>query len=104
MYLVSKKEPEREDILERLGIEHLFSSVFFVDDKEKAIKSIVATATQPVYVIGDYLFQDIRYGNRAGAKTVWFKRGRFADLEPEQKEDIPWRTISELKDFWSVIG
>jgi FMN phosphatase YigB (HAD superfamily) len=59
--------------------------------------------TGPVYVVGDYLHNEIRMGNKLGAKTIWFKQGRFSTLEPETEQDIPWKTITDMKQLHELI-
>lgn len=98
LHLVSKREAGRDDALQRLGIAHFFRSTSFVDDKEECMRELIANANDTVYVIGDYLHNEIRIGNRHGAKTIWLKHGKFASLTPESDEDHPWRTVSHLQE------
>ena len=102
LHLVSKREADREATLARLGIGKYFDSVQFVEEKQDALKALIEAAETPVYVIGDHLHSEIRLGNRLGARTIWLKRGRFADLRPEGPDDMPWRTISHLGELLEV--
>ncbi len=99
LHLISRKEKDRDGTLDRLGIREFFASVSFVEDKHEALRLRIGSSTGPVYVIGDHLHTEIRFGNRYGAKTVWLKRGRFSHLLPETDEDIPWRTIGSLEEL-----
>ena len=103
MHLVSKLEVGREDALESLGVAEFFTTKSFVEDKETAMRALVTDATGPVYVVGDYLHNEIRIGNQLGTKTVWLKRGRFSNLQPETEHDIPWRTIEDLKHLPKLL-
>jgi len=99
LHLISRKEGDRDETLERLGIKGFFTSVSFVEDKHEALRQRIASSEGPVYIVGDHLHTEIRFGNRYGAKTVWLKRGRFSNLLPETDEDIPWRTIGSLMEL-----
>ncbi len=105
--LVSRKEPGREDILKRFDIEKFFGNISFVPQKtEQVFKDIAqqqGADPKYTYVIGDYLHEEIRLGNRLGMRTIWLKQGRFAYLAPESAHDVPWKTISELKELSKII-
>ncbi len=103
LYLVSRLEPGREDILASLGLEDFFERVSFVHDKEAAIGESMRGSNGVVYVVGDHLHDEIRAGNRHGAKTIWLRRGKFAELKPESLMDVPWRTIEHLGDVLSSL-
>lgn len=103
MHLVSKLEPGREEALDALGIRDYFVSIAFVEDKEDAMRAIVESVAEPVYVIGDHLHNEIRIGNKLGARTVWLARGKFAGLRPEEEHDVPWRTIKHFKELPSIF-
>jgi len=103
LHLVSRLEPGRSERLRDLGIEDYFESAHFVEDKEESIRTLIGSSTEEVYVVGDYLHQEILYGNRYGAKTVWLKRGHLAHMVPESSEGEPWRTISELPELLEIV-
>lgn len=103
LYLVSKREAGRTKALEELEISEFFTDICFVDTKEAAIEKIIREAADTTYVIGDYLHNEIRIGNRLGARTIWFQRGKFAHLTPETRHDIPWRTVQTLDDVPVLI-
>jgi predicted HAD superfamily phosphohydrolase YqeG len=100
LVLVSKKEEGRENRLAQLGIEPFFREILFVEEKsEQLFKAIRARYPgQFCYVLGDYLYQEIRAGNLAGAATIQFKSGKFADCKPEDLSDIPDVIVERLED------
>ncbi len=98
VHLISRKEEGREDLLQTFGIASYFNSVTFTEDKEPAMEKLIKAHPVPVYVVGDHLHNEVRLGNRYGARTIWLRRGRFKDLEPETHEDVPWQTIAELTE------
>lgn len=104
LYLVSRLEPGREAALSDLGIDGYFKEAKFVNDKREALKEIISASPSPTYVIGDYLHDEIRAGNELGAKTIWLKRGRFADLIPKNKDEEPWHTIDDLMEVLELIA
>lgn len=103
LYLVSKFEAGREAALDELGIARYFEAASFVDDKRNAFEKIIRASAAPVFVIGDHLHGEIRIGNSLGAKTIWLRRGRFAHLTPEEKDDEPWRVIDDLMQAEELI-
>lgn len=103
LHLVSKLEPGRDDALDALGIRQYFESVAFVPEKEEAMHRIAESAAGTVFVVGDHLHNEIRIGNRLGARTVWVKQGKFASLQPEGEHDEPWRTASSMREVPALI-
>lgn len=100
LILVSRKEEGRSTRLSELGIEHFFSEILFVEEKtEQVFRAIRARyPSQFCYVLGDYLYQEIRAGNLACAVTIHFKQGKFAECEPEVLEDIPDVVVTQLSE------
>lgn len=103
LYLVSKKEAGREAKPETLGINSFFTQMYFVEEKGEALKKIISASPTPVFVVGDYLYEEVRIGNKLGAKTIWFKAGRFANLLPEEADDEPWRSVTSLEEVLPLI-
>ena len=104
MHLVSRREPGRPEALIELGMDRYFESITFVDDKKHAIEELVSAAETSAYVVGDHLFSEIRAGNKAGARTIWLKRGKFSELEPEGPDDVPWKTIEHLDELRELMS
>lgn len=107
LYLVSKAEESHPKILKELGIEEFFTDYFFVERKDSTlffeILRRVNLHPKGVYVIGDHLHKEIRCGNQCGMRTIWLKRGRFSDLEPAIMADIPWQTVSDIRQVFKLI-
>jgi len=101
--LVSRKEPGRDVLLSKLGIDHLFVSTTFVEKKDAdlflSLMKRHGVEPQHTYIVGDYLYEEIRAGNSCGAKTIWFQNGPFVELLPEGPHDIPWRRIRSLSEL-----
>ncbi|MFA7310209.1 MAG: HAD hydrolase-like protein [Candidatus Paceibacterota bacterium] len=112
LVLVSKNdrpgEPSRYETLTRLGVVRLFDEIRFVDAKDKTLfgdlmRSYGAQAGH-TYVIGDYLYEEIRAGNQCGAITIRFKRGAFASDEPQMPDDEPTATVTRLMDIPELVN
>jgi FMN phosphatase YigB (HAD superfamily) len=105
--LVSRLEPGREGILSDFGIQDMFAKIYFVPEKSKDLfLNIMQThgaSSEETLVIGDYLHEEIRYGKRAGARTIHFKKGKFRHLSPESEDDIPWKTVEVLSEIAAYI-
>lgn len=108
MHVISRNEPGRENILGIQGISHFFRTVTFVEDKTPEVFAhLMESCREPLeamYVVGDYLHEEIRFGNQCGAKTIWLKRGKFSDLQPERPDDTPWKTITQFSEVLALIG
>lgn len=100
LYLVSRLEPGRADMLKRLRLDSYFAGTAFVEEKSvELFENILQKHPVPrerVYVVGDHLHGEIRHGNTCLFRTIWLKRGKFQTLTPEVPEDVPWRTITNL--------
>ncbi|KND47527.1 MAG: hypothetical protein AB199_03795 [Parcubacteria bacterium C7867-004] len=103
LHLVSRREGGRDDVLDTLGVRDFFASVAFVGDKGPVIQELVSGSSGTVYVVGDYLQSEIRAGNKAGAKTIWLKRGLFAGHAPTYGTDVPWATIKHMQELIEII-
>lgn len=100
LVLVSRKEEGRSSRLSELGIEDFFSEILFVEEKSEQLFRAIRTRYigQFCYVLGDYLYQEIRAGNMACAMTIHFKQGKFSDLKPQRLEDIPDAVVTDLSE------
>ena len=54
-------------------------------------------------MIGDRLDNDIIPAKRLGIRTIWFRQGRYAALEPRVPDEIPDATITRLEDLPSAV-
>lgn len=104
LFLVSKLEAGREDALKTLGMSSFFAETFFVEEKGETLKKIIHASPTPVYVVGDYLYEEVRIGNELGARTIWLRAGKFKDLTPQGARDVPWRTIAHLQEVLPLIS
>jgi FMN phosphatase YigB (HAD superfamily) len=107
LYLVSKAEESRPQILEEFGLKDYFTESFFVERKDPTLffEILKRAGVHPkeMYVVGDHLHKEIRCGNQCGMRTIWLKRGKFSDLEPAMGADTPWQTVTDMNDVLELI-
>lgn len=107
LYLVSRAEDGRPQILNELGLNGYFTESFFVERKDPTLffEILRRAGIHPkqMYVVGDHLHKEIRCGNQCGMRTIWLKRGKFSNLEPSSLADIPWQTVTELSSAYPLI-
>lgn len=107
MVLLSRDVGGRLDILDRLGVKGFFSETVFVADKTAAVMRDVmeryGATPKETFVVGDYLYQDIRAGNQAGAFTIQYKQGPLAGRGPQTPDDIPKAVVKNLIDAAAFI-
>ena len=61
-------------------------------------------APSEAIMIGDRLDNDIIPAKRLGIRTIWFRQGRYAALEPREPDEIPDGTVTRLEDLPSTIS
>ena len=55
-------------------------------------------------MIGDRLDNDVTPAKRLGIRTIWFRQGRYAALEPRVPDELPEETIRELEELPSAVA
>lgn len=105
LYLVSKKEGQRQGLVTEYGIGKYFREVHLVTDKLDAMRTIRDTHRhEKIWVVGDRVRGEVMAGNKIGAVTVWFRNGKFAGEVPQVSEEKPDFTITSLEDVLELIG
>ncbi|MFA6329866.1 MAG: HAD family hydrolase [Candidatus Micrarchaeia archaeon] len=102
--LLSKKgDGNRDDLFETLGTRQFFKSVVIVDEKsvDSFAECIQGLGVQPseVLAIGDQAKKDVALAKQAGCVTVWFCKGKFANILPESAVEQPDFTIRSLDEI-----
>ncbi|KND51978.1 MAG: hypothetical protein ABA06_01810 [Parcubacteria bacterium C7867-001] len=107
LYLLSRKEGDRANLLDLLGINDFFDKIFFVEDKNpetfKEVLACLPAGLEEVFVVGDHRHEEIRLGNSFGLRTIWLKRGEFANLPEKNAFDAPWKTIVDLEEIREIL-
>ncbi len=107
--LVTKGDPLcQEKKLQALGIRPYFDAVFICrSDHEKKNLFIQASKKFPakqVWVIGDRIDSEIRWGNELGFHTVRLRQGKYKNGEPKDKMEIADVEINSIKELPTALG
>ena len=108
-YSPDEEVPGRIDVLRKNGILDCFEGLHFVDDPERKFDKydeVLRTRgleAPEVAVVDDYVIRGIAWGNQRGATTIWFRRGKFADVLPNDQTGEPTFTIKALSDLLPLL-
>ncbi|OGI67100.1 hypothetical protein A2823_02375 [Candidatus Nomurabacteria bacterium RIFCSPHIGHO2_01_FULL_41_91] len=103
LFLVSKNEPGRRDVLDNLGISSFFKKVIFTDNKSPELFKEIADNENNVMVVGDRIRGEISIGNELSYITVWLKRGKFSLEEPINEKQNPRHTITDITEVENIL-
>ncbi|HLD00556.1 MAG TPA: HAD hydrolase-like protein [Candidatus Nanoarchaeia archaeon] len=94
--------------IDAVGIRNYFTRImicFDDPDKRNCFRdSSERYQDKDVWIIGDRLDSEIRYGNKLGFKTIRLKQGKYKDLEPKDDSEIPTVTINSLTELAQVLN
>lgn len=101
LYLISRKENHRMNTINNLGIKKFFKEIHLVDKKNKELFYEIGKKTigENVFVIGDRIPEEIKIANSLGYKTIWYQKGKFSNIIPQNKGERPWQTIHNLLEI-----
>lgn len=103
LFLVSKNEYNRENMMKTLGINDYFKKIVLVDNKTVDIFTELVGEDKNVLIVGDRIKGEIYLGNLLGFNTVWVKQGKFSnDIYANEKEK-PNYIINELRELLKII-
>lgn len=107
LYLVSRKENNRAELVKQLGIDKYFSDVTFLPEKtQEALKDFTeknAISPNESFVVGDRTCEEIAIGNLLGIRTIWFQNGKFANELPQSKKEDPTFRVTNLKEILNIV-
>lgn len=97
---------ERRELIENLNLEKCFSKILL--SSEKSLEDFKKLVTSEVkkkesFVVGDRVKKEIKFGNLLGLKTVWLKKGKFANELPSDPTEEPDFVIEELEEVLRII-
>ncbi|TAL14276.1 hypothetical protein EPN95_03445 [Patescibacteria group bacterium] len=109
MYLavVGKGDTDMYDEVDRLGVRDYFSHIAFREgskDVELFEEVVNKAGPDQTIFIGDRVRSELEVGNTLGCKTIWVRQGKFADEEPENKNQEPTYTVASLLEARSLLG
>lgn len=105
MVLISKLEKDRENIIKEMGLEKYFNDIMFVREKSEELFNSFLKKYNPqkAYVVGDYLYEEIRSGNMNNMETIWIRNGRFKNMKPRDEHEQPKHTVNNILEILSII-
>ena len=89
----------QQEKIKLLGIKKYFNDIFICalhDEKKTLFEHILKSynvKAKDVWVVGDRINVEIRYGNLLGMNTVHFHHGKHKDLKPQDAFDKPMFVI-----------
>jgi FMN phosphatase YigB (HAD superfamily) len=104
LFLISKVEPNRKEVLDNFGISNFFKRIIFTDNKSAEIFKEITGVDNNVVVVGDRVRGEITIGNQLGYITVWIKQGKFSEEKPINKEQEPKYTIQNIIELKTIIS
>ncbi|MBS3166532.1 HAD hydrolase-like protein [Candidatus Woesearchaeota archaeon] len=98
--LLTREESGREDKIK--SISRLFDRIVMVKEKTQKefenIISLLKVDSSEIVVIGDYIREEITFGNRLGMTTIRIRQGKFADEKPCTLDEKANITVSGLAE------
>jgi putative hydrolase of the HAD superfamily len=106
--LVTKGNPGFQNKkIDILAFRDLFDKVMICqqdqEKKECFQKALRDFHDNDIWVVGDRINSEIRWGNELGFKTVWFKQGKYQHLEPRDGKEVADYVITEFSQLTEVI-
>ena len=97
----------RRKVIDESGISQYFKIILVGgEDKDEMYDSILLDnniTPDTVVIVDDRMVRGIAWGNKKGAKTIWVKRGKFADELPNEQTRNPAFTIDDIKELRSLL-
>ncbi len=98
---------ERRAILRTSGLERHFSALLFAREDKDSLYSLalrrLRLSPEEVAIVDDRVIRGVRWGNRAGATTIWLRRGQFARELPDEDTGAPTHTIADLGQVLDIL-
>lgn len=103
--LMGKGGEDMNDEVDRLGVRQYFAEIVFAEGEKdpKVFAKYLTKNPKNTLFIGDRVRSELEIGKRLGATTIWVKQGKFADELPENKEQEPDYTVSNLSECKQLL-
>lgn len=103
--LTAESIPKLQDTkINALGIRQYFAAITIcqsIPEKKRFLQSILRQYPhEDIWVIGDRLDAEIKYGNELGMKTIRIKQGKYKEIIAQNKSEIPDYEV----DMFSMIA
>ncbi len=90
-----------------LKIGHLFDDVIFCakdEDKRKCFEEALKQfPNDAVWVIGNRLDSEIRYGKELGLKTIYLRHGKYRQYIPQDAYEVPDYEVHHFADVIRIL-
>ena len=97
----------RRAILRASGLEPRFAALLFARADKDSLYPLalrrLRLSPQEVAIVDDRVIRGVRWGNRAGATTIWLRRGKFARELPDEETGAPTHTIENLGQLLAIL-
>ncbi len=98
---------ERRAILRASDLERHFSALLFAPADKDSLYPLalrrLCLSPEEVAIVDDRVIRGVRWGNRAGATTIWLRRGKFARESPDEETGTPTHTIADLGQLLEIL-
>ncbi len=106
--LVTKGDPRlQQQKIKNLGIEPHFQQILICprdDDKKQCFKNALKEfPDKEVWVIGNRLDSEIRYGKELGLKTIYLCHGKYSSLQPRDAYEVPDYEVEQFEDIFRIL-
>ncbi len=93
-----------------LGIQHYFTEIYIFNSLEEKkeyfqclMKKYYIKTPKNVFVVGDRLDSEIRFGKELGFVTIRLLHGKYKDLKPKDVFELPDYTIEKISDVLRIV-
>lgn len=107
--LVTKGDKNlQQQKIDCLKIKNLFDKIMFCardEDKKKCFAEAIAEFPHhdEVWVIGNRLDSEIRYGKELGLKTIYLRHGKYSQQIPRDAYEVPDYEIKNFADVARIL-
>ncbi len=107
--LVTKETEEglQNKKIDQLKIRNFFNKIFICskneEKKEHFTKVLKENPYQKIFVVGDRIDSEIRFGNELGLITILIKSGKYQGLVPKDLMEKPTYTVNDFTNIKKII-
>ncbi|MEI7819022.1 MAG: HAD hydrolase-like protein [bacterium] len=109
LVMIAKEADDRLDLIRSLGLDDLFDNLYLVAKKNLLLFDLVVGEHVHIFevgqswVVGDRVQSELWLGHQRGLKTIWVRKGIFANETPFGNT-YPTHTITSLEEIYPLIG
>ena len=104
---VSETTEERRKKIDESGVAQYFTLILVggenKDEMYERVLSELNITVQNTIIVDDQVIRGISWGNNRGAKTIWVKWGKFADILPTDETGTPTYTVSDIREIAPLL-